>query len=107
MQTETSDARRRAAGIAATIAQCWPELAALGVEHLDLIGSAARDELLPDSDIDVVVHLAEPLTFRRILAVRTLLIEKLGRAVDVLTPGAVASRPRFLKHVQQECVRVA
>lgn len=47
--------RETAIGI---LKQCEPELRQLGVVHASLVGSVARQESVPDSDIDVVVQLA-------------------------------------------------
>lgn len=89
------------------IQQAWPELSALGVEHLDVFGSHARGEATEASDVDVIVHLREPATLRVLVAVRELLTTRLGRRVDVLTPGALAHRPRLRARVEAEARRVA
>ena len=40
------------------------ELSKMGVSSLALFGSAARGELRPDSDIDLLVDLEPPYTYR-------------------------------------------
>jgi predicted nucleotidyltransferase len=92
--------------IAAAIARAWPELEQLGVEHLDVFGSEARGEASADSDVDVLVHLRKP-SLRALVEVRDLLTALLGRRVDVVTPGALATRPRLRERVLREAIRVA
>ncbi len=62
------------------------ELIASGVESLSLVGSVARDESAPDSDVDVVVRLADRdrglAHFRRLDALQERLSEILGCLVD-------------------------
>ncbi len=91
--------------IAAILTQAWPELEKLGVEHLDVFGSEARGEATSSSDVDVLVQLRAP-SLRALVAVRDLLTERLGRRVDVLTPGALEGRPRLRERVLREAVRV-
>ena len=55
-----------------------------GVEHLALFGSIARDEANENSDIDMVVSLAEPLGFT-FFQLADYLEEKLGYKVDLIT----------------------
>ncbi len=92
--------------VVAAIKQAWPELERLGVEHLDVFGSEARGEATVGSDVDVLVHLRTP-SLRVLVEVRDRLSALLGRPVDVLTPGALASRPRLRERVLREAVRVA
>ena len=95
------------ADLSNAIIAAWPELSALGVEHLDVFGSAARGTNGPGSDIDVLVHLRPPATLRALVDIRDHLIRVLQRPVDLLTPGALAQRPRLLERVLSEAVRVA
>ena len=93
--------------IAAMILGAWPELEALGVEHLDLFGSEARGTSGATSDVDVLVHFRGKATLRALVAIRDRLSELLGRPVDVLTPGALERSPRLRERVLREVVRVA
>ena len=93
--------------ITTAITHAWPELVELGVEHLDVFGSQARGTGDPQSDVDVLVHLRGQGTLRALVAIRDRLTEILGRRVDVLTPGALAGRPRLRDRVLQGAVRVA
>jgi len=76
-----------------------------GVRQLGLFGSAARDELRPDSDIDVLVEFDGPATFDRYFNLKDFLESTLGRTVDVVTTGGL--KPRARRHVEQDLIRVA
>ena len=93
--------------IAQRIRAAWSDLVELGLEHLDLFGSQARDEANVASDVDVLVHLRGKPTLARLVAVRDRLQEILRLRVDVLTPGALAQRPRLRERVTREAYRVA
>jgi uncharacterized protein len=92
--------------IVAAVRTLWPELEKLGVEHLDVFGSEARGEATLSSDVDILVHLRTP-TVRTLVEVRDRLAEAIGRKVDVLTPGALAARPRLRERVLSEAIRMA
>ncbi|MFM2119909.1 MAG: hypothetical protein RL722_1377 [Pseudomonadota bacterium] len=77
----------------------------LGVRQLGLFGSAARDELRPDSDIDVLVEFEGPATFERYLQLKDFLERALSRPVDVVTVGGL--KPRARRHVERDLIRVA
>lgn len=74
------------------------ELVARGVESLSLVGSVARDESAPGSDVDVVVRLTEGdrgfAHFRRLDALEERLSEILGCRVDLVEEAAVSPRMR-------------
>lgn len=76
-----------------------------GVRHLGLFGSAARDELRPDSDIDVLVEFDGPATLDRYFALKDFLELTFRRPVDVVTTGGL--KPRARRHVEQDLIRVA
>jgi hypothetical protein len=90
----------------AALTSVWPELAQLGVEHLDVFGSEARGEATASSDVDCLVHLRSP-SLRVLVDVRDRLERAVGRRVDVVTPGALEGRPRLRARVLAEAVRVA
>ncbi len=93
--------------IVAKIKDVWPVLTALGVMHLDIFGSFARGQQGPDSDLDVLVETLGAPTLGQLLDVQDCLTKAVGRRVDVLTPGAIARRPRLRAHVAAEAYRVA
>lgn len=55
-----------------------------GAKQLALFGSAARDELRDDSDIDVLVEFTGPATFDGYFALKEHLEQLLGRQVDLV-----------------------
>ncbi len=93
--------------VARQILSMMTELRALGVEHLDVFGSVARNSAGSDSDVDVLVHVQGKATLRQLVAIRDLLTTALGRRVDITTPGALRDRPRLRRNVLEDCVRVA
>lgn len=76
-----------------------------GAKHLALFGSAARDEMRPDSDIDVLVDFDGPATFDGYFALKDYLEGLLGRPVDLVTSKGL--KPRARQHVERDLVRVA
>jgi predicted nucleotidyltransferase len=79
------------------------DLEQLGVRHLVLFGSAARDDLTSDSDVDIIVDLSQA-TYRAYTSVRELLEKALGRPVDLLTEAAVVGRLK--EEVDKDLVHV-
>lgn len=55
-----------------------------GIETLALVGSAARGEQTPESDIDVCVKLRKT-TFRIYMAIKEELEQRFGMKVDLIT----------------------
>src|SRR5262245_34958245 len=76
------------------IAAHGAELASLGVRSLATVGSAARNEAGPESDVDLVVDFEQPATFDRYVEVSFLLEDLLGCHVDLLT---CRSLPAFMR----------
>lgn len=76
-----------------------------GVRSLSLFGSAARDDLGPDSDVDILVEFAERVDFERYFGVKFLLEEALGRPVDLVTDKMLKARLRA--SIAGDLVRVA
>lgn len=83
-----------------------PDLQArYSVRRLALFGSAARDEMRPESDIDVLVEFDGPPTFDHYFDLRDALEELLGRRVDLVTNQGL--KPRARRHVEKDLIRVA
>lgn len=82
------------------------ELIARGVESLSLVGSVAREELAPDSDVDVVVRLTEGprglAHFRRLDEIQDRLAEIFGCRVDLVEEAAVS--PRMRREIERDRV---
>ena len=83
------------------------EWRAFGVLRMDLFGSVARGQAHDDSDVDVLVDLAPGATYEQLFDLRERLQQLLGRPVDVVTRGGVARRPRLLRRIESEALRVA
>jgi predicted nucleotidyltransferase len=73
--------------------------------HLALFGSAARDELRDDSDIDVLVDFEGPATFSGYMGLKFYLEQILGRTVDLVTETGL--RKELRPRVEKEAIRVA
>jgi uncharacterized protein len=70
--------------ILAELRELKPELnKRYGVSRLGLFGSFARNEAVAESDIDVVVELAEP-DLVALVHIKETLEEDLGRSVDII-----------------------
>ncbi len=76
-----------------------------GLERLGLFGSAARDELGPDSDVDILVKFAGPARWDNYLDLRAALERLLGRRVDLVTETGL--KPRAWASVERDLIRVA
>jgi len=76
-----------------------------GVKHLALFGSAARDELRDDSDVDVLVEYEVPVTYDGYFKLQDYLQALLGRPVDLVIERGL--KPRARRHVEKDLVRVA
>ena len=83
-----------------------PDIRALGARALFLFGSAARDELREDSDIDVFID-RDPqarFTFVELTNLLLLLEEEFGRKIDLTTRGGL--HPRLKERIEASAVRV-
>jgi uncharacterized protein len=76
-----------------------------GAKHLALFGSAARDELRDDSDIDVLVDFDGPATFDRYMDLKFCLEALVARPVDLVTRDAV--KPRMRPIIERDLIDVA
>ena len=83
---------------------CGEILDRFGAKHLSLFGSAARDELRAESDIDVLVEVERAATYDGYFDLKEFLEQLLGRRVDLVTEK-IPSRAR--RHVEKELIRVA
>ncbi len=75
-----------------------------GVSELALFGSAARDELRPDSDIDVLVKFDAVASSARYFGVQFAIEDAMGMPVDLVTENAL--RRQLRPYVQRERIRV-
>ena len=77
----------------------------MGVLRLALFGSAARDELQENSDIDLLVAFQDSPTFDAYLRLKRYLERILHRKIDLITESGLKPRARVL--VQKDLIRVA
>ena len=75
-----------------------------GVSELALFGSAARDELRPDSDIDVLVKFDAVASSSRYFGVQFAIEDAMGMPVDLVTEKAL--RPELRPFIENEAVHV-
>ena len=71
------------------------------VKRIGVFGSFARDEAGPDSDVDIIVDLAEP-TFDHYMDLKFTLEEVLGLPVDLIMADTV--KPRLKPIIEQEVI---
>ncbi len=81
------------------------EIQDMGAKRLSLFGSAVRDDLLPESDIDILVSFEMPADYRRYINLKFFLEDLLQRPVDLVMETAL--KPRIRKRVEREMIRVA
>lgn len=79
--------------------------AQFGAKHLALFGSAARDALREDSDVDVLVEFEGPATFDGYIGLQTYLEGLFGLKVDLATDAMI--KPRLRRHIEKDLLRVA
>ena len=84
----------RKAEVLDRLAKLKPWLASRGVTRIRLFGSYARDAARPDSDIDLIVDLAQPMGLA-FFSPKDELGERLGAKVDMVTEAALASDIRY------------
>jgi predicted nucleotidyltransferase len=75
------------------------------VKKLGVFGSAARDDMRSDSDVDILVEFQEAATFDRYMDLKVYLETVLGTSVDLVTEDAV--KPRMRSIIEKDMVRVA
>ena len=75
-----------------------------GVTNLAVFGSAARDEMSSDSDIDILVRFDRPGTSKTYFGVQFYLEDLLGHPVDLVTDKAL--RVELRPYVEQEAIDV-
>ena len=80
------------------------EIEKFGVKSFAIFGSAARDEVREDSDVDVLVEFSRPPTFKVYMGLKFFLEDLLGKKVDLVSP--VTLKPRVRPYVEQEAVYV-
>lgn len=77
--------------------KCTPLFKRYGVMRASVYGSASRGEMRPDSDVDMIVSLKEPLGLFKFYLMNDQLEEVLGRKVGLLTPKSI--NPHLAKRI--------
>lgn len=80
------------------------ELAGMGIRDLAIVGSVARDEAGPDSDVDILVEVERPAGLLMIAHSQHYLATVLGREVDLVPSGSV--RPQLVGRISREALSV-
>jgi predicted nucleotidyltransferase len=85
-----------------------PALRALGVGSACLFGSAARNALNADSDVDVLIDGAPPrrLSLFDLVRVQTLLETALQRKVDVVAREGLTRAPELQRSIEADLIDV-
>lgn len=83
----------------------WSELRQMGLLHLDLVGSLARDEAHAGSDVDLVADFDSPLNLTGFFDLVEHLERLLGTHVDLMSRKGL--RPHWRQHFEAQAVRVA
>ena len=82
-----------------------PEFKRLGVEHLYVFGSTARDEADDSSDVDIFLdHQRARFGLYELLEVQERAAAILGQIADVITRGSL--HPALKKRIEDAAIRV-
>lgn len=90
----------------ATLKTCSDAIRALGATGLYLYGSAARDELTADSDVDLFIDFdpAGPFSFVELVRLQELIRANLNREVDLTTRGGL--HPLLRDEIERTSTRI-
>lgn len=81
-----------------------PVLDLYGVKRAAVFGSAARGEAKPDSDIDILVELREPLGLLKFAKLNYTLEDALEKKVDLIKSTAI--KPSFRDNILKSAVYI-
>ena len=81
------------------------ELTRLGVKSLYLIGSVARNEAGPDSDVDFLVDIEAPRTYDRYTDIKFFIEDILGFGIDLVMVTALGREMK--DEVERDALLVA
>lgn len=90
-----------------TISKHHADLSRLGVSRIGLFGSAVRDEMTPESDLDFLVEFrVGEKSYDRFFELCELLERLFGRKVDLLTVESVSPilKQRILREARFETI---
>ncbi|OGH64649.1 MAG: hypothetical protein A2821_04320 [Candidatus Magasanikbacteria bacterium RIFCSPHIGHO2_01_FULL_41_23] len=83
-------------------AKARPVFVNFDVKKAHLFGSYARGEATSKSDIDIIIEFKGQKSLFDLVGLRDSLQEKLGRKVDVGTPGSI--HPALKKNIEKDFV---
>ncbi|MBC6429283.1 MAG: nucleotidyltransferase family protein [Cellvibrionales bacterium] len=87
------------------LTQSKPKLQArFGIKQLAVFGSTARNELHPNSDIDILVTFSGPATSKQYFGTQFYLEDLLDHPVDLITEKAL--RPELRPYIEREKINV-
>jgi predicted nucleotidyltransferase len=93
------------ADVISLLQQHEAELRRLGVEHLYLFGSAARNDAAPDSDIDLFFdHAKGQFGLYELMDIKARAQEIVGRPTDIMTRASL--HPALRGRIEETAVRV-
>lgn len=108
MSDETTLAKRAEtrAEVIAVLQENADAIRGFGATALYLFGSAARDEMGPNSDVDMFVDYRSggPFTYDSLFDLKHMLEQKLDREVDLLTRASL--HPRLKTFIEAEALRL-
>lgn len=92
--------------VLSVLREAEPELRVLGATAVFLYGSAARNELTSESDVDVFIDYDPdgPFSFVEFLEIRNLLRERLQRDLDLSTRRGL--NPRLKSRIERTSLQV-
>jgi len=74
------------------------------VNSIALFGSLAREEVRPQSDVDILVEFATPPTFKQYMNLKFFLEDLLNARVDLVSTRAL--KPQIRPYVEREAIYV-
>ena len=80
------------------------ELRRLGIEHLYLFGSTARDESRADSDVDLFDHAEGSLGLFQLMDIKETAARILGHKTDIMTRRSL--HPRLRERIEASALQV-
>ena len=88
--------------VSARLREHCEDIEQLGIKSLALFGSAARGEVRPESDLDLLIEFSRPVGLFHFLEVTEFLEKILGRRVDLVTRDAL--KPQLREAILEDAV---
>lgn len=81
-----------------------PILSRYGIKRAAVFGSVARGEASPDSDVDILVELHEPLGLFKFAQLNYILEDALNKKVDLVKNTSI--KPSFKTNILREAIYI-